>query len=154
MATRVLRGPDDIQRLAAFVGTMPSFPMTVTITKGDNRRNAQNRLAQRWFSDIARQLGDVTHDEVRAECKVTHGVQILRAENEAFRQSWDSTFGRLDYGSQREAVKNLDVPVTRLMTVKQMTKFMDAVHSFWASRGFALTDPEALKYEAEFGGAS
>jgi hypothetical protein len=39
-----------------------------------------------------------------------------------------------------------DYPVTRLMTVKQMTRFMDAVHDDLAGQGVRLTDPEAMKY--------
>jgi hypothetical protein len=32
------------------------------------------------------------------------------------------------------------------MTVKQMTRFMDAVHDDLAGQGVRLTDPEAMKY--------
>jgi hypothetical protein len=149
MTTRILRSWADIPKLAAFLELL-KFPCVVTVTVGDSRREAQNRLAQRWFADVARQLGDVTHAEVRADCKVTFGVPILCAENDAFRESWSRTFGALDYAAQRDAVRVLDVPVTRLMTVKQMTAFMDAVHRHYTPRGVRLTDPEAMKYETEF----
>src|ERR1051325_7469277 len=148
MATRVITSPEGAEKLAAFL-LARKLPVTVTVTAGAGRREAQNRLAQRWFTDIARQTDD-THPEVRADCKVTFGVEILRAENEAFRQEWDAMFRPLGYEGQRRAVRVLDLPVTRLMTVKQMTAFMDAMHRYWSAMGVRLTAPEAMKYEEEF----
>lgn len=150
MATRVIREPEDIAKLSSFLSARTKFPLTVTVTQGANRSGVQNRLAQRWFTDIARQLGDQTHDDVRAECKLHFGVPILRAENEAFRQSYDSTMKHLPYEEKLAAVKAFDLPVTRLMTAKQMTAFMDEMQRTWTQRGFRLTDPEAQKYEEEF----
>ncbi|WP_282027098.1 hypothetical protein [Limimaricola cinnabarinus] len=150
MATRVIRSPEDIDKLAHFIAARTKFPMTVTITQGANRGAQQNRLAQRWFTDIARQLGDQTHEDVRAECKLQFGVPILRAENEAFRQRYDAILKPLPYEEKLDAMKQFDLPVTRLMTVKQMTAFMDEVSRVWTGRGFRLTDPEALKYEEDF----
>ena len=150
MATRILRSADDIDRLSGFLSARTKWPVTVTITQGASRSSQQNRLAQVWYSDVARQIGDMTHDEVRADCKVTFGAPILRTENEAFRQEWDATIGCLPHEAQRRFVQVLDVPVTRLMTVKQMTAFMDAMQRHWSGIGIRLTDPEAMKYEEEF----
>ena len=126
------------------------YPMTVTWTQGALRTTQQNRLAQRWFTDVANQLGDQTHDDVRAYCKLHFGVPILRAENEAFRQSYDLTMRPLPYAAKLAAVKDMDLPVTRLMTTKQQTQFMDDVQRHWSGMGIRLTDPEALKYEEGF----
>lgn len=150
MATRVIRAPEDIEKLANFIGARTKFPLTVTITQGANRSSIQNRLAQRWFTDISRQLGDQTHEEVRAYCKLHFGVPLLRAENEAFRQSYDRALKGLTYEEKLAAVQSFDLPVTRLMTVKQMTAFMDDMQRHWSGQGIRLTDPEALKYEEEF----
>lgn len=149
MVTRVLKSPDGIPALASLIGARTKYPLTVTITQGDNRSGQQNRLAQRWFADIARQLGDQSHEDVRAECKMRFGVPILRAENEAFRQSYDATMKHLPYEQKLKAIKDFDLPVTRLMTVKQMSLFMDAVQQEWLPRGIRLTDPAAMKYEEE-----
>lgn len=127
-----------------------SYPMTITITKGELRRDKQNRLAQRWFTDISRQLGDQTHNQVRAFCKLTIGVPILRAENEAFRASYDAAMKPLEYEQKLKAMEHLEIPVTSLMTVKQMTAFMDEMSRYWIPKGFRLTDPTALRYESEF----
>ena len=150
MVTRVIREASDADRLAAYVRAQPRLPLTVTIVRGDPRRDAQNRLSQRWYSDIARQLADMDREEVRADCKVTFGVPILTAENEAFRVQWAAGLGHLSYEAVRKFVQVTDQPVTRLMTVKQMTTFMDAMQRHWLPLGVRLTDPEALKYEEEF----
>lgn len=145
----VLRVEGDADKLAKLLAGR-KYPMTVTWTQGALRTTQQNRLAQRWFTDVANQLGDQTHDDVRAYCKLHFGVPILRAENEAFRQSYDLIMRPLPYAAKLAAVKDMDLPVTRLMTTKQQTQFMDDVQRHWSGMGIRLTDPEALKYEEGF----
>jgi C-terminal processing protease CtpA/Prc len=149
MPTKIIREPGHVEALANMMRGR-RLPITVTWTQGAPRSTAQNRLAQRWFTDIATQLGDQTHEDVRAECKLRFGVPILRAENEAFRLSYDRVIKSLTYEQKLEAVKAFDLPVTRLMTSKQMTAFMDEMQRHWVGQGVRLTDPEALKYEQEF----
>jgi hypothetical protein len=149
MPTKVLREPTHVEALARLLADR-KLPLTVSWAQGASRSSLQNRLAQRWFTDIAMQTGDRTHEDVRAECKLTIGVPILRAENEAFRLSYDRTMKGLGYEDKIAAIKAFDLPVTRLMTVKQMTGFMEEMQRLWTERGIALTDPEALKYSEEF----
>jgi C-terminal processing protease CtpA/Prc len=149
MPTKIIREPIHVEALANMLRGR-KLPITVTWTQGAPRSTAQNRLAQRWFTDIATQLGDQTHEDVRAECKLRFGVPILRAENEAFRISYDRVIKALPYEQKLDAIKAFDMPVTRLMTVKQMTAFMDEMQRHWSAQGVRLTDPEALKYEQEF----
>jgi C-terminal processing protease CtpA/Prc len=149
MPTKIIRDPIHVEALANMLRGR-KMPITVTWTQGAPRSTAQNRLVQRWFTDIATQLGDQTHEDVRAECKLRFGVPILRAENEAFRISYDRVIKALPYEQKLDAIKAFDMPVTRLMTVKQMTAFMDEMQRHWSAQGVRLTDPEALKYEQEF----
>lgn len=149
MPTKVIREPLHVEALAALLRER-KLPLTVSWAQGASRSSAQNRLAQRWFTDIALQLGDQTHEDVRAECKLKIGVPILRAENEAFRLSYDRTMKHLTYEQKLAAIKAFDLPVTRLMSVKQMTAFMEEMQRHWSDQGVRLTDPEALKYEQEF----
>ncbi|MFE3838914.1 hypothetical protein [Pseudogemmobacter sonorensis] len=149
MPTMVLRDPGHIDALSRRLSGR-KLPLTVSWSQGASRSSQQQRLSFQWFMDISRQLGDMTVEEVRADAKVSFGVPILRAETESFRASWDETFGQLDHEAQRRAVERLQVPVTSLMTVKQMTAFLDAMQRHWLPLGIRMTDPEALKYEEEF----
>jgi C-terminal processing protease CtpA/Prc len=149
MPTKIIREPIHVEALANMLRER-KLPITVTWTQGAPRSTAQNRLAQRWFTDIATQLGDQTHEDVRAECKLHFGVPILRAENEVFRLSYDRVIKALPYEEKLAAIKAFDLPVTRLMNVKQMTAFMDEMQRHWSGQGVRLTDPEAMKYEQEF----
>jgi len=149
MPTKIIRDPIHVEALANMLRGR-KLPITVTWTQGAPRSTAQNRLAQRWFTDVSTQLGDQTHEDVRAECKLRFGVPILRAENEAFRISYDRVIKSLPYEQKLDAIKAFDMPVTRLMTAKQMTAFMDEMQKHWSAQGVRLTDPEALKYESEF----
>jgi tRNA A37 N6-isopentenylltransferase MiaA len=149
MPTKVLRDPEHVEALSKML-TGRKLPITVTWVQGANRSLQQNRLAQRWFTDVATQLGDQTHEEVRAMCKLHFGVPLLRAENEAFRVSYDATMKHLAYEAKLAAVQAFDLPVTRLMTAKQMTAFMDEMHRHWTAQGVRLTDPDELKYAEEF----
>jgi hypothetical protein len=150
VVTKVLKEASDIEGLSRFIAARGKFPMTITIIQGAPRSDLQNRLAQRWFTDISRQLGDQSHDHVRAFCKLTIGIPILRAENEAFKAQYDRVLKHLSYEEKLEAVRVFDLPVTRLMSTKQMGQFMDEMQRFWAEKSVRLTDPEALKWEEGF----
>ena len=149
MPTKIIREPTHVDALAAMLRGR-KLPITVTWTQGAPKSEAQNRLAHKWFTDIATQLGDQTREDVRAECKLRFGVPILRAENEAFRLSYDRVLKPRTYEEKLEAIKAFDLPVTRLMTSPQMKAFMDTMQQHWLPLGVRLTDPEALKYEQEF----
>ena len=149
MPTRIIRQPEHVDALADLLKGL-KLPVTVSWEVGEPRRKAQNRLAQRWFTDISRHFGDRTHEEVRGECKMRFGVPVLREESEAFRMSYDRTLKHLPYEDKLAAIIAFDLPVTRLMTVKQMGAFMDSVEREYRAQGVYLTDPEALRWEQEF----
>jgi hypothetical protein len=126
-----------------------SLPMTVHITAGEDRTGQQNALAFRWFAEAAEQLGDRTASDVRAHCKLDHGVSMLHAENPAFREQWDRLIrDRFTYEEKLALMlPPHDYPVSRIMTVKQMSRWMDAIHAEYAGMGVRLTEPEMRKYE-------
>lgn len=150
MVTKVLRSVDNIDALSRFIAARGSFPITVTITKGASRADAQNRLAQKWNSDISRQLEDQTFEEVRSFNKLLFGIPILREQNEAFCVEYDRVLGQMAHEEKLKAIQTFDLPVTRLLTVKQMTQYMDAVQRYWTEQGFWLTSPDDLGRQEEF----
>lgn len=150
MVTRVVRTEDDADKLAALIKARGQYPLTVTFVKGEARRNRQNRLAFIWYTEIAMQLGDQTAHEARAECKVIYGAPILCEEVPAFAVSWAKLRQRMTHEEILEFVRETELPITRLMTVAQMSRYMDAVQRHYAPMGVRLTHPDDLKYQEEF----
>jgi hypothetical protein len=145
MTTRVVSTPFDRQQLVQFLEGQ-KLPFTVDVTRGKRRSVEQNRLQRLWLNEIAEQLGDRTAEEVRGDCKLTIGVPILRAENEAFREKYDAFVRPLPY-EQKLAfmMEPLDFPVTRLMSTEQKTRYLDGIYQRYAGQGLILTDPEKLR---------
>ena len=143
MTSRVIRNPADLQALSAFLMAR-GLPLTVSIAKGASRTVSQNRLQRMWCQEIAEQFGDRTAEEVRGDAKLRFGVPILRAENEPFREKYDRLIKPRPYAEKLEMMMEpLDFPVTRLMTTKQKTAYLDQFAAFYAAQGVRLTIPEA-----------
>lgn len=143
MTTRVIRNPWDIDALVKLL-TARAAPFTVTIAKGVPRSSDQNRLQRMWCQEAAEQLGDRPAEEIRGDAKLRFGVPILRAENEPFREKYDRLIKPRPYAEKLELMMEpLDFPVTRLMTTKQKTAYLDSFAAFYAGLGVRLTIPEA-----------
>lgn len=121
------------------------LPFSVEITSGRRRSVEQNKLQRLLINEIAEQLGDRTPEQVRAECKLTLGVPILRAENESFRERYDAVVRPLPY-EQKLAImaEPLDLPVTRLMNVDQKHRYLEAIYQHYGEQGLVLTVPESI----------
>ena len=146
MVTRVIRTEADIEALRHLVKAR-KLPLTVEVTAGETKTNQQNRLQRQWCNDIAQQLGDRTAEDARAYSKLHFGVPILRAESEIYCEAYDRLIRPLPYETKLAYMATpFDFAVTRAMTVKQLTAYLDAVSRYWSSLGVALTDPEALRF--------
>lgn len=144
MSTRFLETEADRRLLIRFIEEQP-LPLTVSLSKGGKRTLKQNGLQMKWMGEIAAQLGDQTVEEIRGYCKLTLGVPILRADSAAFREQYDSIIRPLPYEQKLYLMMEpLDFPITRLMTTKQHTAYLDGVHRHFSERGIALTDPGDL----------
>ena len=150
MATKIIREPEHIDALSRLLAGR-KLPITVSWAQGAPLSDAQRRLSFRWYQDAARQLGDQTPAETRAECKVVFGAPILCRDNDRFRASWESLRQRFAHEEILRFVEQTELPMTSIMTVKQMTEYLDGVQRHYSAQGVRLTDPEALKYEQEFG---
>lgn len=143
MASRIIRSEADREMAAEWLKSM-ALPFTLDVTKGKKRSVEQNRLQRMWTLEVAEQLGDRTAEEVRGFNKLTLGVPILRAENQVFAERYDEVVKPLPYETKLALMAEpLDFPVTRLMTVDQSTRYLDAVFKYWTEKGIRLTEPEA-----------
>lgn len=145
---RVVETEYDRKMLIRFLEAQ-KLPFTVSTTAGKHRTKLQNRLGRLWMTEIAEQMGDSTAEEWRGYCKLTIGVPILREENEAFRQRYDEIIKPLSYEKKLACMMEpLDFPITRLMSTKQKTAFLDGVNRHFSEKGIVLTQPDDLSRRA------
>lgn len=141
----ILTGPQDvatIARRAEWVG----YPCTVSIRSGVGRTAPQNRLAQQWAADVSAQMGGRTPEEARGYFKLHHGVPIRR-EDPAFLPVYDTIIKPLPYEAKiKLMMAPIDLPVTRDMTVKELTRYLDSIQREFSAMGVRLTDPDELRF--------
>lgn len=150
MATnnRIVETEQARDMLVKFIQSRP-LPFTATLTDGKHRTNDQNKLQRLWMVEIATQLGDRTPEETRGECKLTFGVPILRAENDAFRARYDEVIKPLPYEMKLALMMEpISLPITSIMTTRQKTAYLDAIHRKYSAMGVVLTNPEDMKRRA------
>ena len=139
MTTRILRKPSDIDALASLLQAR-KLPVTVSVVSGENRSSEQNRLAWKWYGETVEQIGDRTIEEVRGDAKLRFGVPILREDNDAYRETYDRLIRPRSYEDKLALMMAPhDMAVTRLMTTKQLTRYLDAFAAFYAAQGVHLT---------------
>lgn len=142
---RVIQSEHEREMAARFVENK-AYPFTLTVTDGKPRTKAQNRLQHKWMQEIAEQKGDCTADEARAYCKLTIGVPILRSQNAAFKERYDEILKPLSY-EQKLAIMSepLNLPVTSLMSTKQLTDYLEAIIRHFGEQGVVLTMPDDMR---------
>ncbi len=155
MASRILRTTEDVDAFIKLLCDV-KLPVTVTWQQGADRSHEQNRLAWMWANEAAEQLGDREAPDVHAEWKLTIGIPILRADSPDFRETYDETVRHLNYETKIKIMRDLDFPVTRLMGVKQMCRFLDQVERKCLEAGLQLTQPpdDLAKYNRRYGRAA
>lgn len=144
MVSRIIQTEQERNMLILFIQSQ-KLPFTATIAKGKKRSEDQNRLQRQWVKEIAEQMPQHTAEEWRGYCKLVHGVPILREENDEFREAYDRVVKPLSYENKLKAMQvPLDMPVTRIMTSRQKTAFLDRIHREFSEQGVILTDPSGL----------
>lgn len=139
MVTRNVKNTDDLALLKVYLDGR-KHPFTVDITDGRDRSGEQNRLAFKWYVEISDQTGE-DREDVRARCKLEIGVPILREAHERFRATYDRLIRPLDYAEKRDLIRDTEMPVTSLMNVEQMSRYLDIVFRRHAEIGVVLTIP-------------
>ena len=106
--------------------------LRVSIKTGKDRSLDQNSISHAWYEQISRELREETPLGIKNFCKLHYGVPILRAENEEFRQQYDTVLKPLSYDKKLLAMNFL--PVTSLMTKAQLSQYLEAMQSAYANR--------------------
>jgi len=120
------------------------LPFTIRIAKGKNRSVEQNKLQRLWLREAAEQLCEYTAEEYRGYCKLHFGVAILRNESDKFREVYDRLIRPRSYEEKLELMMvPMDLPVTRIMTTKQKTTYLDDMYVHFTGLGVILTEPKS-----------
>jgi len=115
--------------------------LKLDIKIGKSRSMDQNAISHCWYDQLARELREDSALGWKAYCKLMHGVPILRAEDETFREFYDKSIkNTLTYEQKLSAMQYL--PVTSLMTKKQLSAYLEAVQADFAKRGVMLEFPK------------
>jgi hypothetical protein len=114
--------------------------LRVTVKAGKDRSLDQNAISHAWYEQLARELREYDALGWKCECKLLHGVPILRAEDPEFRRFYDGAIkATLMYPEKLAAMKF--VPVTSLMTKQQLSKYLEAMREHFLRRGVRLEFP-------------
>lgn len=113
--------------------------LKVSIKIGKDRSLSQNSILHAWIEQIARELRE--DDALGHKCyiKLHHGVPILRAEDEQFREAYDQVIKPLSYEKKLIAMRCW--PVTSIMTKPQLSTLLEVVQADFAKRGVMLEFP-------------
>lgn len=100
------------------------------------RSKLQNDITHVWYKQLAHDLPEYKTLGWKAYCKLHFGVPILRAEDSQFREFYDKAIKRLDYEQKIGAMHY--VPVTSIMTTKQLSQYVEAMQNHFLERGVVL----------------
>lgn len=155
MPSRILRTTEDADEFIKLLVGM-KLPLTVSWVKGADRSGEQNRTMWMWAGEVADQLQDREAADVQAEWKLTIGIPILRGDDPDFREAYDKTVRGLSYEEKIRVMRDLEFPVTRLMKVSQMCRFMNEVQRRCGEAGLRLTEPpeDLSRYNQRYGRAA
>lgn len=107
---------------------------------GTARSISQNAITHVWYGQIASELRQDDALGWKCYCKLHHGVPILRAEDDEFRQAYDAVIKPLTYEQKLIAMKHW--PVTSIMRKAQLSKYAEAVQTDFARQGVVLEFPK------------
>lgn len=139
MTERTIETEADRHKMIVYIGGQ-KLPFTIKVTDGRVRSIEQNKLLWMWASEVAMQRSGMTVLEIQEEWKLLFGVPIMCADSDIFAAVWGRAQARLTHEEQLDMMKFM--PVTSLMSVKQLKRYLDEVEAYNLSQGFDTTDTE------------
>lgn len=147
--TVILRSEVQRQYAKRLIDAAPDDAVVIVREAKEVRTSAQNRLAHLWFGDIARAMVGMSEVEVKAECNLIYGRPILARDDTEWEAAFGYLFDSLNKRAKLKAIRILDIPFTRRMSVKQLTEYLDQMQRDYAEIGVVLTDPDARNFEGK-----
>ena len=104
------------------------------------RSLSQNAFSHALYRQMAQELPEDDADGWKCYCKLQHGVPILRAEDEEYREMYDNVIKSRSYEEQLQIMRYW--PVTSLMNKTQFNKYIESLQDDFFKRGVTLRMPE------------
>ena len=98
--------------------------MNATIS--DKRSLDQNALKEVWYKDISTHRGDVSINEARRECKLKHGVTILRRDSPMNNWLYEKSLDLLPY--EKQLIMMDAFGITSEMSTSQMKEYLSEIN--------------------------
>jgi hypothetical protein len=114
--------------------------LKVSAKTGKARTLDQNAISHTFYDQLARELKEDDALGWKCYCKLHHGVPILRAEDDDYREVYDIAIKPRTYEEKLQMMKYW--PVTRLMTTQQLSKYLEAMQADFAKRCVWLEFPK------------
>lgn len=112
----------------------------MSLKTGKDRSLDFNAISHVWYAQIARELKEDDELGWKCYCKLNFAVPIMHAEDEEFRNFYDSSIKKsLSYEQKLAAMKYF--PVSSLMTNQQFKKYCDAMQLHFLTLGVNLEFP-------------
>ena len=106
----------------------------------EKRSLSQNDMSFALYKQIGAQAEDQSISDIRRECKLVHGIPILRRDDEQFRALYNkSILHNLSYEEKLLAMEWF--PVTRMMNKTQFSEYLDTVIREYSKQGYSLIHP-------------
>lgn len=113
--------------------------LRASVKTGKARSLPQNNITHAWYEQIARELREDDALGWKSYCKLHHGVPLLRAEDDEYRDIYDGAIKGLSYEQKLKVMRYF--PVTSLMNKEQLSKYAEAVRDDFYRRGVLLEFP-------------
>lgn len=102
------------------------------------RTLSQNDMSFALYTQISRQKQDESLEDIRRQCKLEHGIPILRGDDK-FKALYDKVVRPHDYETKLGLMAWF--PVTSLMNKAQFSEYIDSVIRSYSQQGISIVMP-------------
>lgn len=108
----------------------------VEVKKATKRSNRQNRVWALWYTQISRELGEDTPQDVKCFCKLHYGIPLYQAQDAEFHEYYANFILPLPYEAKLQLM--LYLPVTSELNKEYGSIYTQTLQNEFAKRNILL----------------
>lgn len=109
----------------------------------EKRSLNQNDMSFAIYKQIAEQSEDMSINDIRARCKLDHGIPILCAYDADFAETWHQIEAATNYEQRIKLMAQMEV--TRLMKKPEFSEYLDTIIREYSQQGYYLVHPSEVQ---------